>query len=246
MESLRVRVARVAVPASAIAVLNWAGAPPAAAQAVFQGTTTVPPYADSTVTMYVPHERDEQTYNVQVVVAFAAGWQPVACETKPTWTCALGSAGETSLVTFAKDEDAQRAEDETFVFTVHSPGPSTSAGFPTQQVYNTGEGINWSGPPGSAEPAPVLHTGDAAATPAPTATPPAPTLAPAPATAPVASPTSALAGDAVPAALEEADDGGFPAAAGFVAVLVLIVVGPAAVVYRLRRGVRRRRAAEPT
>lgn len=167
--------ARAAASALALALLWSAGfATPAGAHATFQGVKSVPPDADAAVTLYVPHERDEGTYNVKVLVAVASGWRPVSCATKDTWTCVIEQSGDVQLITFTKAEGSARAEDETFGFTVHSPAgaaSAASAGFPTQQVYNSGEGVNWSGAPGSAEPAPLLTTlaaGEAAPTPGPT------------------------------------------------------------------------------
>ncbi len=131
---------------------------PAGAHAQFQGVKSVAPNTDSPITMFVPHERDETKYNVKIVVAVASGWQAVSCEQKSTWTCVLGQSGGSSVITFAKDVGAARDEDETFVFTVHSHEGIVTSPFPTQQVYDDGEAVNWSGPPGSAEPAPLLRT----------------------------------------------------------------------------------------
>lgn len=172
-------MARVTLPALTIAtVWGVAGTKPAAAHAVFQGVRSVPADADSRLAMFVPHERDEATYNVEIVIAVASGWRAVGCASKPTWTCSLGTSNSSASITYTKEAGATRAEDETFEFTLHSPGPSVTSAFPTRQVYSDAEAVDWTGPPGSSQPAPLLRTLGTDSTAAPSAAPMDPPAAP--------------------------------------------------------------------
>ena len=151
---------RRAVPVLGL-VLAWgmAGALPAQAHAEFEAKA-VPPDAETTVQLNVPHERDEATYNVEVSVAVPEGWQAVTCARKETWTCSVGESNGAVLVTFRKEEGSARddAQDQAFEFTVLSPGAGATGAFKTHQVYNSGEAVDWSGPPGSDTPAALLRT----------------------------------------------------------------------------------------
>jgi uncharacterized protein YcnI len=133
------------------------GVTPAWAHATFQGLKVLAE-AESEVNLFVPHEQDEATYNVEVVVAVPADWQALACTEKPSWTCSLSMSGQTPTITFTKGPGTERADDENFAFRVRSPGAAVSSSFPTRQVYSNGVTMEWSGPPGSQKPAPLLRT----------------------------------------------------------------------------------------
>jgi uncharacterized protein YcnI len=206
------------VPALTLAFV-WGAvvAPPAGAHAVFQGVRSVPADVDAPLTMFVPHERDEATYNVKVIVAVASGWRAVACVPKPTWACSIGTAGGSEAITYAKDAGAARAEDETFEFTLHSPGPGDTASFPTRQVYSDAEAVDWSGPPGSPEPAPLLRTLEAGRTAAPAETTTSTTT-------PTPEPTASSASIDTASAEARATGSPFVLVGGLVSVVVVLAV----------------------
>ena len=61
------------------------------AHAVFVGApASVAADTDIALTMNVPHERDDTTYNVEVAIRLPEGWTGLSCQSKPTWTCAIG------------------------------------------------------------------------------------------------------------------------------------------------------------
>lgn len=145
------------------AVVVWmtllVGASAASAHAFFVGAPSgFPVDTDQTLTMDVPHERGDGIWNVEVVVALPDGWSPIGCEAKPTWTCGSGTQSGRTVTRFTKDAGAGPAEDERFVFTVHTGSAVGTFSFPTLQTYDTGEQVGWIGPPGSDEPAPQLTT----------------------------------------------------------------------------------------
>jgi uncharacterized protein YcnI len=248
------RAARAGFPA---VLLAWvaAGATPAQAHATFE-TKVVPPDGEGAVTMLVPHERDEATYNVRVLIAVPPGWTALDCRSKETWTCELGDANGAPTITFAKEAGAARAEDERFEFAVRSPGPGAAGSFPTQQVYSNGEVVSWSGAPGSPEPAALLQTAAAgqAAVPAPAAeVPPGqanpapaggvvipPASTPLPASAPAASPPPAAAPAtdlaAASAAVPAPDRGGVTMLAGLLSAAALCYGGVSLTLLSRRRG----------
>jgi Domain of unkown function (DUF1775) len=138
---------------------------------------SIAPDSDVALEMHVAHERGDGVYNVGVAIRLPEGWTGVACETKPTWTCAIATESQRDVIRFTKDEGAAPAEDESFNITLHSGTTIGTASFPTLQTYNTGEEVGWIGDPGSDEPAPTLELADASSpTVAPTtAVEPAPT-----------------------------------------------------------------------
>lgn len=144
------------------AVLLAAAVGSAGAQPTFGDVTSVPADAESALTMSVPHERDA-AHNTRVVITLPAGWDAVACLTKPTWTCALVESDRKASFAFTKDEGAAPAEDEIFGFTVHSPTHAGTFAFATRQVYSDATVVTWPGP--------ILETSVPASTPAPTPTP---------------------------------------------------------------------------
>lgn len=156
-----------------VPVLLGALASAAAAHATFSGAPgAVAAGSELTLTMDVPHERDDTTYNVGVVVAMPAGWAARSCEAQATWTCRLDASGARATVQFTKDAGAAPGQDETFRFAVRAAPSAGAYSFPTVQTYNTGEAVRWIGAAGTAEPAPVLQvTGSA---PAPSETPTTP------------------------------------------------------------------------
>ncbi|HEY7628625.1 MAG TPA: DUF1775 domain-containing protein [Ilumatobacteraceae bacterium] len=134
--------------------------------------------SDVTLTMNVPHEREEGIYNVDVAVRLPQGWNGVSCQSKATWTCSIAPSSGYDVVHFAKDASAAPAEDETFVMTVHAGGSAGTVSFPTLQTYSTGEVVGWVGAPGSAEPAPVLQAVGGGAGPTTTVLPTTTAVAP--------------------------------------------------------------------
>lgn len=178
------------------------------AHAAFLGApASVAPDTDIALTMSVPHERDDATYNVGIAIRLPEGWAGIACQNKPTWACSIGAESGFDVVRFEKDPSSAPAEDETFAITVHTGTTQGSASFPTVQTYNTGEEVAWIGAPGSAEPAPFLQvngvsptTTQVAVTPTNAPVTAAPTTAAAAPTAtPVAEPTAATPPTTLPA-----------------------------------------------
>ena len=136
-------------------IICFIGALPAYvdAHAVFvNAPANVPADTDIDLTMNVPHERDDTTFNVDVAIQLPAGWNGVVCQVKPTWTCTMGTESGHVVVRFVKDSGAGPAEDETFQYTAHAGPNSGTASFPTLQTYNTGEVVAWIGEPGSSDP----------------------------------------------------------------------------------------------
>jgi MYXO-CTERM domain-containing protein len=232
----------VAVGGFGLVMASWAGAGPAGAHAGFVGATSLPVDEPVELVMRVPHERGPAVFNVEIQVAMPAGWTPLSCATKDTWTCELTTSGGRSVVRFTKGAGAARAEDERFSFGARTAREAGIASFPVTQRYNTGEVVRWIDGPGSAEPAATLRlTGTAApTTAAPTtaaAPAPAPTTAAAPTTTAAPNPSATVAAaPAVVATSAEVDDersstGPIAAAA---AVAALIVGAGAAL--RRRRG----------
>ena len=128
------------------------------AHAVFVGApASVVADTDVALTMNVPNERDDTTYNVGVAIRLPQGWTGVTCQNKPTWTCSIGAESGLDVIRFDKDPNAAPAEDETFRITTHSGTTPGVVSFPTLQTYNTAEVVAWIGPAGSAEPAPTLE-----------------------------------------------------------------------------------------
>lgn len=143
------------------------------AHAVFVGApASVVADNDVSLTMNVPHERDDATYNVGVAIRLPEGWGGVACQAKPTWTCTIGIESARTVIRYTKDAGADPAEDETFLFTVHAATTPGTVSFQTLQTYNTGEVVAWIADPGSDEPAPNLQVTAAPPTAPPTRPPP--------------------------------------------------------------------------
>jgi periplasmic copper chaperone A len=146
-------------------------ATPAAAHATFVGAPSgFPINSDQALTMNVPDERDDTTYNVEVVVDVPDGWTALSCQGKPTWTCSLTTLSGRPVVRFTKAAGAAVAEDQAFQFAVRTAATVGLFPFRTLQTYNTGEIVRWIGAAGSANPAPMLTTlpgGTAAQTTAP-------------------------------------------------------------------------------
>jgi hypothetical protein len=175
------KICFVALVAGSTALLALVPASPAAAHAVFVGAPqAVQTDTHQQLTMSVPHERDDTTYNVDVAIAMPAGWSPQSCEPKATWTCSIGASGDRQVVHYVKSAGAAQAEDETFRFTVRAPATVGTFSFPTVQTYNTGETVRWIDPAGGAEPAPQLRTVASGVT--PTTVAPPTTVAAAPTT----------------------------------------------------------------
>ncbi len=212
--------------------------------------------SDIALTLFVEDERDEATYNEKVAVRLPEGWTGVACESKPTWTCAIVVESQRVVIRFTKDEGAAPAEDETFNITLHSGTNLGTATFPVLQTYNTGEEVGWIGDPGLDNEAPTLEVaGDAPVTPPTTTTtiPPTTTVVPTSAPTTVAStlpPTSAPSTSAAttgaptdtalilaPTATQpsEAESDGGSAATIILIVLVLAAAGAAMFYYWKQR-----------
>jgi hypothetical protein len=144
-------------------------ASPASAHAVFVGAPSgYPTNTEQSLTISVPHERDDVTYNVDVVVAMPMGWTALSCQGKATWTCSLGTTDGRQVVHFTKNSGAEVAEDETFQFTVRTASTVATFAFPTVQTYNTGEIVRWIGAAGTGNPAPTLATLPGGTAPQPT------------------------------------------------------------------------------
>jgi hypothetical protein len=145
---------------------------------------SVDPDSDIALTLFVEDERDAATYNAKVAIRLPEGWTGVACESKPTWTCAIAVESQRVVIRFTKGEGAAPAEDETFNLTLHSGTNLGTATFPVLQTYNTGEEVGWIGDPGLDNEAPTLEVaGDVPTTPTTlpatsTTIPPATTVAP--------------------------------------------------------------------
>ena len=132
---------------------------PANAHAGFVGAPNgYPANSDQALTLKVPHERDDVTYNVDVVVAMPSGWIALSCENKATWTCSLDTVDARQVVRFTKASGAGVAEDENFQFAARIASTAGSYAFPTVQTYNTGEIVRWIGAAGTDKPAPTLVT----------------------------------------------------------------------------------------
>jgi Domain of unkown function (DUF1775) len=183
---------------AAISIIGFVSSWPAYvdAHAVFVNTpASISADTDVALSMSVPHERDDTTYNVDVAIQLPDGWTGVACATKATWTCTMANESGHVVIQYVKDAGAAPAEDETFQYTAHAGSVLGTVEFPTLQTYNTGEVVAWIGAPGGGDPAPTLEVTAAPpttppATPAPTNPPetdppviPAPTVAPTPTTA---------------------------------------------------------------
>ena len=189
-------------------VALFASATAASAHATFTGAPgAIDAGTELTLSMDVPHERDDTTYNVDVVVAMPAGWVARSCEAAATWTCRTDTVDTRAVVRFTKAAGSGPAQDETFRFVVRAAPTAGRYAFPTVQTYNTGEVVRWIGAAGSAEPSPVLQVVGSAPVPteapATTATPPTTVPAPAPTTAPV--PTSPVPTSAPPTTSRAAD-----------------------------------------
>jgi uncharacterized protein YcnI len=157
---------------------------------------TVPADSDVALTMNVPHERDDATFNVAVAIQLPEGWSGVTCGAKTTWTCTIGIESGQGVVRFTKDTGAAPAEDETFQMTVHAGSATGTAAFKTIQTYNTAEQVAWIGASDSDEPAPTLQVSAAAPTTQPATDPPGtdpPTTDPPVAATPTAAPTPTAA-----------------------------------------------------
>lgn len=142
-----------------IALVMVLPALPAGAHATFVGTsTTLPVNTQQSLIMNVPHERDDSVWNTEVIIAMPSGWQAQSCQTKSTWTCALGTEDGQPVVSWQKANGAAPAEDETFRFAVRTASTVGTYLFPTIQVYSDGEEVAWIGGSSSPEPAPVLKT----------------------------------------------------------------------------------------
>lgn len=133
------------------------GASPAGAHASFvQAITQFPVSTEQDIVMSVPHERGDDYWNVEIVVAMPDGWQAKSCVTKATWTCAIGQDAGRQVITWTKSGGP--AEDETFRFRVRTASSIGSFSFPVIQVYSDDYEAAWIGDPGTDEPAPRLST----------------------------------------------------------------------------------------
>ena len=104
-----------------VVLLVGGSAAGASAHATFVGAPNgVPAGSDQARGMGVRHERDDTTYNVDIVIAMPANWQPLSCRSKPTWTCSIGTSGGRPVVRFVKDAGSGPAEDESFGFSVRA------------------------------------------------------------------------------------------------------------------------------
>ena len=139
---VRRRVLRSAllIPIGAVSTATAVVLPiaPASAHATFLSPTTAAVGSDIQFTLDVPHERDEDTYNVVVRVKIPDGWRGVSCDAFPTWTCSIG-AGE---IDFSKAVGSAPAQDETFRFVAHADVAGRAV-FPVVQIYSTGENVLW-------------------------------------------------------------------------------------------------------
>ncbi|HUP76125.1 MAG TPA: DUF1775 domain-containing protein [Acidimicrobiales bacterium] len=132
---------------------------PASAHATFVGAPNgYPANSEQTLTMNVPHERENTTYNVAVSVRIPASWGASSCQSKPTWTCSIDVVEGRQIFRFAKNPGSEVAEDETFQFAVRTAPAAGTFPFETVQTYKTGEVVSWIGAAGTANPAPMLST----------------------------------------------------------------------------------------
>ncbi|MEO5837996.1 MAG: DUF1775 domain-containing protein [Acidimicrobiales bacterium] len=129
------------------------------AHALFVGAPSgYPTNTDQNLTLNVPHERDDVTYNVAVSVRIPMSWAALSYQSKPTWTCSIDVVGGRQVFRFTKNPGAEVAEDETFQFAVRTGSTVGSFPFETTQTYNTGEVVSWIGAAGTERPAPMLST----------------------------------------------------------------------------------------
>jgi uncharacterized protein YcnI len=132
---------------------------PASAHASFVGAPSgYPANSEQTLTMNVPHERDDTTYNVAVSVRIPATWSALSCQSKATWTCSIDVVDGRQVFRFVKTAGSEVAEDETFQFTARTAPAAGTFSFETVQTYNTSEVVSWIGAAGTANPAPTLST----------------------------------------------------------------------------------------
>lgn len=238
-----------AVVAALSAALVLFSSSSAGAHAGFVGAPSgYPANTDQALTLNVPHERDDVTYSVDVVVAMPSGWTALSCQTKATWECSLGTVDARQVVRFTKASGAEAAEAETFQFGARTASAAGSYAFPTVQTYNTGEIVRWIGGAGTDKPAPILVTlpGGTAPQSTPSTTnpdaPPATTSASTSitistsTTSMLPSTTPAVAVPSTIAVLPDDDGGGNGAlVAALVAIAVLAVGVGSVFVYRHRR-----------
>jgi uncharacterized protein YcnI len=222
---------------------------PASAHAGFVGAPSAyPANSEQTLTMNVPHERDDTTYNVAVSVRIPASWGASSCQAKPTWTCSIEVVEGRQVFRFAKTPGAEAAEDERFQFSVRTALEAGTFPFETIQTYNSGEVVSWIGAAGTTNPAPRLSTSPGGTSPQstpPTTNPDArPTTTVAPATS-VATTTPASSTTATVSMIPDGDDddsGGGTTTLGLVALIAIGAAGGLVVSRRYNQSRRRNSA----
>ena len=109
-------LARALVLPVALGAILAATAQPASAHATFLGAPSVRVGEAVRLTLDVPHERDEETFNTKVRIRLPTGWSSVSCEPFATWTCSTAA----TVIEFAKQVGADPAQDETFIVAVRA------------------------------------------------------------------------------------------------------------------------------
>lgn len=146
------------VGGAALLLLLWAG--PASGHARFAGAGTYPSDTDQQLTLRVPDERGSDVHNTGVSVFIPAEWSPLACTTKPTWSCQVipAAGSQRAEIRWTNDSGTPPGpDDETFAFTIHT-GPPGKVAFPVTQTYSNGEVARWiDDASGADKPAPVLE-----------------------------------------------------------------------------------------
>ena len=131
---MRARVGVLAAVTVLLAISLAVSATSAGAHATFVGgLTTFPVNTQQNLVMSVPHERSDEYWNTEVIIAMPASWNATSCATKATWTCTVGTEDGFQVVHFTKSAGAGPAEDETFRFTDTTAPTVGSFSFPTIQ-----------------------------------------------------------------------------------------------------------------
>ncbi|MGH8932446.1 MAG: DUF1775 domain-containing protein [Egibacteraceae bacterium] len=106
--------------------------------------------------MRVPEEHQGDRTD-KIEIQMPAGFRDVACGEKAGWSCVVDTSGTQPVVTFTRADPSAQADDR-YQFTVHTPAQPGTFTLPAVQSYASGTAVQWIGPQGSGEPAPVLVT----------------------------------------------------------------------------------------
>jgi periplasmic copper chaperone A len=106
-------------------------------------------------TVRVPNESDSAS-TTKVEVKMPAGFEEVSVQPKPGWTVKL----EGGVLTISGGKIGPGQFDE-FSFSAQNPKAAGGLTFPAVQTYDDGKVVNWTGQPGTDEPAPVVKIGGA-------------------------------------------------------------------------------------